>query len=238
MLTSTRNDAGMPAAPAVFAVWPIWVAATVMVAVVALASLRQPTPMPAPAAPFDKLLPAQFGDWRIDASTIPVAPTPDVQQALDQIYDEIVSRTYLNSQGERVMLVVAYGGDQSDGLKAHRQEVCYTAQGFSILGIANDALRLSSNTVPLIRVQTRKADRFEPMSYWFVMGDQVRLTRLGRLASQVMYGLKGHVPDGLLVRVSTVNADAAAAFKTQDAFMAQLLQNVDAATRVRLVGRS
>jgi EpsI family protein len=215
---------------------PLWIAAALMAATVTLAHVREPEPSAPPAAPFAKLLPERFGDWRIDTTMIPVAPTPDVQQALDQIYDEIVSRTYVNSANQRIMVVVAYGGDQSDGLKAHRQEVCYTAQGFKIDSVTNDRIALAGHNVPVVRVQSHKDDRYEPMSYWFMMGDKVRLSRAGRLLSQIQYGLQGQIPDGLLVRVSSVDKDAAAAFKTQDAFIAQLLQNVDAATRMRLVG--
>jgi EpsI family protein len=217
--------------------WSLWLAVGVLVAAVALAQFRQPQPAVAPPAPFAQLLPERFGDWQLDKTVMPVAPTPDVQQALDQIYDEIVSRTYINSAGERVMLVVAYGGDQSDGLKAHRQEVCYSAQGFVIDRVAAGAVALPGKTLPVVRVQSHKGERHEPMSYWFMMGNQVRLSRLGRLFAQIDYGLKGEVPDGLLVRVSSVGKDASAAFALQDAFVAQLLQNVSPDTQARLAGR-
>jgi EpsI family protein len=216
---------------------PLWIAAALMAATMALAHVRQPQPGAPPAAPFAKMLPERFGDWQVDTTMIPVAPTPDVQQALDKIYDEIVSRTYVNGANQRIMVVVAYGGDQSDGLKAHRQEVCYTAQGFTIANVSNDRIALASHNVPVVRVQSQKDDRYEPMSYWFMMGDKVRLSRAGRLLSQIQYGLQGQVPDGLLVRVSSVDKDAAAAFKLQDAFVAELLQNVDADTKARLAGR-
>jgi hypothetical protein len=41
----------------------------------------------------------------------------------------------------------------------------------------------------------------------------------------------------LLVRVSSVGKDASAAFALQDAFVAQLLQNVSPDTQARLAGR-
>ena len=37
------------------------------------------------------------------------------------------------------MLTIAYGGDQRDALRSHRQEVCYRAQGFTVRDIGHDA---------------------------------------------------------------------------------------------------
>lgn len=234
---TTKTMAALPAPMAARPGWHLWVAAAVLIAAAALAHLREPQPAAPPPAPFAQLLPERFGDWRVDTSVMPVAPTPDVQQALDQIYDEIVSRTYVNSANEQIMLVVAYGGDQSDGLKAHRQEVCYTAQGFQIDSVTAGQIALPGSKVPVVRVQTHKDTRHEPMTYWFMMGNDVRLSRLGRLYAQIRYGLQGEVPDGLLVRVSSVNKDAQNAFALQDAFVAQLLAQVSPDTRARLAGQ-
>src|SRR5437016_14591500 len=88
------------------------------------------------------VVPRSFGNWIIDPSIVPIAPAPDAQAKLDRLYSQVVSRTYVNARGERVMLVVAYGGEQSDALKAHRQEVCYAAQGFGLLNVLNANQRM------------------------------------------------------------------------------------------------
>jgi hypothetical protein len=49
----------------------------------------------------ETMLPARFGGWRIDPSVEMVAPSPDVQANLDRIYNQTVSRAYVNAAGER-----------------------------------------------------------------------------------------------------------------------------------------
>ena len=161
-----------------------------------------------------------------------------MQQNLDKLYGQIVSRAYVNDHGERMMLVVAYGGDQSDSLKAHRQEVCYTAQGFTVRDVHEDRLNAAGASVPLVRMLAQKADRSEPVSYWFTMGDHVVIGRLDRLIAQIGYGLAGKIPDGLLVRVSSISRDAPASFAAQDEFLRSLLGAVGAPLRRQLAGGS
>jgi hypothetical protein len=57
----------------------------------------------------------------------------------------------------------------------------------------------------------------------------------GQLA-QLRYGLRGEIPDGLLVRVSSLSNDPDAAYHLQSQFLEALLANVDDATRARLLG--
>lgn len=189
------------------------------------------------AAPdLQSLVPASFGDWSIDPAVVPVAPSAEVKAKLDRIYGATLSRTYVNSEGERMMLVVAYGGDQSDALKAHRQEVCYTAQGFSVSGIEQARLQAAGREIPVTRMHAVLGDRSEPVTYWFTMGDRVVRGRLERLEVQLASGLRGVVPDGMLVRVSSLSTDPAAAYARQQRFVAQLLEAVPADSAARLAG--
>lgn len=213
-----------------------WVAAAAMLACAASAYVLRPTPMPQGDVRLEAMIPTQFGEWTLDPSVIPIAPTPDVQANLDKLYSQLVSRAYVNPRGERVMLVVAYGGDQSDSLKAHRQEVCYQAQGFTIRDVRRDALTLAQGTVPLVRVHAQNRQRSEPMSYWFTMGEHVAIGHAERLFTQIAYGLGGRLPDGLLVRVSSLTADPATAYRSQDGFIQALLAAVPEPVRVRLAG--
>lgn len=213
-----------------------WVAAALMLATAAWTQWWRPVAEVHARPDLQAVVPSQFGAWRVDPSILPVAPAPDVQANLDKIYDQIVSRTYVNDRGERVMLVIAYGGDQSDSLKAHRQEVCYAAQGFAIRSVVRDALELGAARVPLVRMHAAKGRRSEPVSYWFTMGDAVVLGRAERLWQQVTHGLAGRVPDGLLLRVSNVSPDVPGSFDLHDRFLRELLRDVDADTRARLAG--
>jgi EpsI family protein len=148
----------------------------------------------------------------------------------------MVSRTYVNSQGERVMLTIGYGGDQSDALKVHRQEVCYEGQGFEIRGVVHGDLSLWGKTIPVTRILAVRGTRSEPVTYWFTMGDRVVLGRLERLMVQLSYGLSGRIPDGMLVRVSNLSTNPARAFETHEEFTAALLGAMRRGDVQRLLG--
>lgn len=182
------------------------------------------------------LIPERIGDWVIDPSIIPIKPTPDVQANLDAIYDQIVARTYVDKKGRRMMLSVAYGGDQSDALKAHRQEVCYAAQGFSIRLLSHGRMKFGASDIPVTRMHAVMRNRSEPVTYWFTMGDSVVLSRGERLLVQVGYGLRGQIPDGMLVRVSSINPDPVEAWKEQEEFIAAMATGVGKRAN-RLIGK-
>ena len=213
-----------------------WIAALGMTGAAVAAPALTPQAAAASGVDLERLVPERFGAWRIDAGMAPVIPAPDVQAKLDRLYGQVLSRIYVNAAGERVMLTVAYGGDQSDALKVHRQEVCYQAQGFDIHGLAHGTLATTGRTIPVTRMLAVRGERSEPVTYWFTMGDQVVLGRLERLRVQLAEGLRGHVPDGMLVRVSSLSADAPAAYAAQAAFVAQLLAAVPAPSAARLAG--
>jgi len=209
-------------------------AASLAIAGTALATpLLAPVAQPA-AIDLARIIPPAFGGWRIDPDTVQVAPAPDVQAALDRLYGQVVSRTYVNAAGERMMLTVAYGGDQSDALKAHRQEVCYAAQGFQVRGLETGTLAAAGRAIPVTRFLAVRGERSEPVTYWFTMGDRVVLGRVDRLRAQLAAGFAGRVPDGMLVRVSSISEDPRAAFAAQRGFAGALLAAVapDAARRL------
>lgn len=194
-----------------------------MTGTAAAAPALKPRPDPGPAPDLEAIVPAAFGDWRIDPDVVQVTPAPDVQANLARLYRQIVSRTYVNGQGERMMLTIAHGGDQSDALKAHRQEACYAAQGFEIRSLEHGELSAARRTIPVTRMHAVLGSRSEPVTYWFTMGERVVLGRVERLRVQLENGLAGRVPDGMLVRVSSLASDVPRAYAAQQSFMSALL---------------
>jgi exosortase B len=211
-------------------------AALLMIGAAIAVPAMKPAPSTDASLDLERMIPAQFGDWKIDPEIVPVAPTPDVQAKIDLIYRQVVSRTYVNSAGERMMLTVAYGGDQSDALKAHRQEKCYEAQGFEIAALERGTLAASGRTIPVTRMVAVRGERIEPVTYWFTMGDRVVLGRAERLRAQVEAGLGGRIPDGMLVRVSSLSSDAGAAFGAQQRFASAVFASVAPAEAARFIG--
>jgi EpsI family protein len=183
------------------------------------------------------MIPAQFGDWHVDtAAAANVLPSPDVQANLDKIYDQILNRTYMNSKGDRIMLAITYGSAQTQDLKAHRQEVCYAAQGFQISALSHEALKLVDQVIPVTRMFAVKGSRMEPVTYWFTMGDNVVLSRTERFLVQLKYSFAGVIPDGILVRVSNLNPDKSEGFKAHTEFLDELMRVMDKQAMNKLLG--
>ncbi len=66
-----------------------------------------------PKVDLESLIPKQFADWQIDDTIIPLQVDPQKLELISKIYRQTLSRTYFNSKGERIMLSIAYGGNQS-----------------------------------------------------------------------------------------------------------------------------
>jgi len=205
--------------------WKFALVGVAMLAAAAAALALKPSRVQQDAAIIDleEIILRSFGDWTVDPDVIPIPPAPDVQANLEALYAKIVSRTYVNSRGERVMLMVAYGGDQSSALKAHLQEVCYAAQGFEIRSLSQDTLSFHGEAIPVTRMLAVRGQRSEPVTYWLTMGDRVLLGRLDRLMVQLRFGLSGRIPDGMLVRVSNISTNPTRAFKEHEEFIGALL---------------
>jgi EpsI family protein len=189
-----------------------------------------------PAMNVERLIPTAFGDWRTDDTIAPVQADPTVQAQLDKIYAQTVSRTYVDRDGQRVMLVIAYGGEQSDALGVHKPEVCYPAQGFEILRNQQSTLDTGFGQVPVSRLVARQSRRYEPITYWIRVGDAVDGSGLQRKLTQMKYGITGLIPDGVLFRVSSIGPDEEA-FALQRRFARDLLSSLDAGGRAFVLGK-
>ena len=78
--------------------------------------------------------------------------------------------------------------------------------------------------------------RYEPVTYWFTVGDTAVQGATQKKLVELRFGLTGRIPDGLLYRVSSVDRDESRAYQLQDAFTNALLEAVAPADRRRLSG--
>ena len=184
----------------------------------------------------EKMIPQRFGDWVIDPHVVPLQPDPEQQSVLEKIYDQTLSRTYVNREGQRVMLSIAYGGDQSKALQLHLPEVCYVAQGFQMVKDREGALPTRFGELPVKRLVARLHERNEPITYWITIGEHAARAGIQQKLRRLAYGLSGEIPDGMLVRVSTIQANDVQAWRVQDRFVTDMLATMAPRDRTRLLG--
>jgi EpsI family protein len=184
----------------------------------------------------EQMIPASFAGWTLDASIVPLKPDPERQTMIEKLYDQTLSRTYVNTDGQRVMLSIAYGGDQSKALQLHLPEVCYVAQGFQMLRNDDGQLNTGFGALPVKRLVARQNERNEPITYWITIGDKAVLSGIEQKLQRFAYGLSGKIPDGMLVRVSTIEPNATEAYRVQDRFVNEMLAVLAPKDRARLLG--
>lgn len=191
-----------------------------------------------PGFKLEQIFPAHFGEWVVDPNVPVVVPPPDQQALLNKIYNQTLARTYVNSQGQRVMLSVAYGGDQSDGLTVHIPDICYPAQGFRVTETRDARLQVAPGfVIPVRHLQTMLGQRIEPVTYWVLMGDEATTSNTQRRLVSLRYGLQRLIPEGMLVRVSSINPDMQSALAVHTRFVTELVASVSSADRERIVGK-
>lgn len=210
-----------------------------MLASAAAAAYMRPTISLAdqrPAIDLDAMIPARFGEWREVPNFAVQMVDPEMQATIDRIYSNTIARNYVNPDGYRIMLSIAYGKDQSDALSLHKPEVCYPAQGFKLLDQKNQLLALPDRSIMSTLLVTRLNQRHEPVTYWTVIGDHVTTGGVGKKMAEMRYGLTGTVPDGMLVRMSSIDRDSAQAHRIQAEFASSLIGSIAPEHRARFAG--
>jgi len=190
------------------------------------------------AARYESFFPSEFGDWQLAREQATAVVNPQQQETLDAIYDEVVSKVYVQrSSGRRVMVSLAYGNNQSRATQVHKPEVCYPAQGFELMSMRKDLLQTSQPTpLPVMRVVAKMGRRVEPLTYWIRAGDRVVRGAIEQNLARISLGLRGYIPDGLLFRVSEINPDATSSFALQDRFVSDFLAQLPAGRLQAFVG--
>ena len=202
-------------------------------AVVARPEMRARTA--GPEFSLDAMIPRHFSDWREEPQTIVQLVNPQRQAALDKAYSQTLERVYVNADGYRIMLSVAYGSDHRGAFRTHEPEACYPGQGFTLHRREVLDLETPFGELPVRRLFTSKGPRKEPVTYWIKVGDKAVRPSQSKLV-ELGYVLTGRVPDGMLFRVSSIDPDQRRANRMHDQFITELLKTVSAEERKRLSG--
>jgi hypothetical protein len=74
------------------------------------------------------------------------------------------------------------------------------------------------------------------VTFWSAIGTSVPSTVLQKRLVEFRYAMTGRIPDGFLVRVSSIDKETPSAYATHTRFADALMQAVTPANRSRLVG--
>jgi len=188
----------------------------------------------------DQALPQAFGPWHDDpAAMAGLIVNPQQEEVLQRIYSQQLTRTYVSDDGERVMVALAYGADQSkrEGLQLHYPEVCYPAQGFDVRSSRSGAIDFPGGRLPVRRLETVFSEqRHEPVTYWTMTGNEATLGGWRKKQVEFSYSLRGEITDGLLFRISSIGRDSAAEFALQERFVRELVAALPPEDRLALTG--
>jgi EpsI family protein len=190
----------------------------------------------------ERQIPTSFGEWHEVKTGF--AQVPVSEQDLASVfwpYDKMLSRVYQRSDGQIVMLALAWGSKQRQEVKIHWPEVCYSVQGFRVM--ERDRATVQSReagAIPVTRLVTKGASRYELVVYWVRIGDTILFNSWQSRLKILSDGFKGRIPDGILVRASqplSSLSNTPKSFATQEAFLQDLLSSVDEKTRRLLAAR-
>jgi EpsI family protein len=189
---------------------------------------------------FANVVPNKFGDWeQIPDAAGSLIVDPQQQDALNNLYTQIVGRSYVHKpSGRLIMLSLAYGDNQTYSKQLHRPESCYSSQGFKIQNLREEEMKAAGLPMSIRRMTAVFGSRLEQVSYFIRIGDKVISGPPSALnLARMSMGLKGYISDGLLFRVSEVGDDEKLSNQLHDQFINDLLKALSPVQRIMLVGQ-
>lgn len=155
---------------------------------------------------FSALFPDRAGDWTFESVSGVLLPPSDALS--DRLYDSIVTRSYADSSGHSVMLLVAYNNRQDGMLQIHRPEFCYPAGGYRLSPTEPVELGLGrGRTIPANAFSASSVSRDEQVVYWTRLGESFPRRWAEQRWDVIRANLAAIIPDGMLARASVVGAD-------------------------------
>lgn len=202
----------------------------------AAAFVREPraTKAPLKAGELESLIPTQIGQWGFETRSGLVLPPDDPLSK--SLYSDVLTRVYVSENRPPVMLLIAYSNTQNGMLQVHRPEVCYPAGGYMLSETQTKTLDVTPEIhIPARFFSAESASRTEQVMYWTRIGNESPTSWIDQRAAVVRANLKRVIPDGILVRTSTVLADYASAEPVLKEFVSAMVRQLPPLGRKLLI---
>ncbi len=184
-----------------------------------------------------ELVPRSIGPWNI---TTPVGIVTASEESENKDgYDQLLTRVYQAPGLPTMMLLIAYGSTQGGTLQLHRPETCYPGQGFRINQFEDADFRFPGDReVHARRFTAERDERVERLVYWTRIARDFPRNTAEEYGAIIHSVLRGVVPDGVLVRISTVGVDIGNVDAALDRFAYSMMNATSPVGRQVLVGRA
>ena len=177
----------------------------------------------------EDLVPKKIGRWNFVANSGVVVPPND--PLLNALYSQQLTRVYSDGQNPPVMLLMAQSGSQTGFLQVHRPDFCYRASGYQISAVSPHPIQIGSGVLPASMMDATAGGPPEHVVFWTRIGDQIPTSWTEQKLVVAEQNLRGIVPDAILVRLSIVSQDTAAARAAIDTFVRAMLTAIPATRR-------
>ncbi len=163
---------------------------------------------------------------------------PPADQLANALYAQLLTRIYVSDDLPAIMLLIAQSPAQDGVLQMHRPEYCYPAGGFSLSGRNRQLVEMTNGQIVPTTVFTASSpDRTEQLLYWTRVGHGLPTSWMEQRLAVAKANVMGYIPDGVLVRASTISTDAAA-LDIVIRFVRELVSTMAPRNREVLVGTS
>lgn len=168
--------------------------------------MRSPTfaAQPIDDETFSNAIPEQIGGWKSRKSADLVLPAED--EAQDALYQNLETRIYEGAGLPDIMFLLGFSSVQQNNIQVHRPEVCYPASGFPIVSAKSIEVTYKQTLISAREVVAKRGELSERIIYWVRVGEDFPTGWLDQRLSMARSNLLGKVPDGLLLRVSAIEA--------------------------------
>ena len=188
------------------------------------------------SAKLDNLIPKTIGQWEFATTSGLIVPPDDSLRS--ELYSQVVTRVYIDKtdrQSPPIMLLIAQSPAQVGILQIHRPEFCYPAGGFELSPTVVRTIRSNERMFPVNQLTATAPGRIEQILYWTRVGDAMPASWAQQRMAIAVDNLKGLIPDAVLVRVSSIDADRELAYSRLARFAETMVRDLPSGARNILV---
>lgn len=150
---------------------------------------------------FREAIPERVAGWVSRRSQEIVLPPQDDS---NKLYENQETRIYEGQGLPSIMFLIAFSSVQQNDVHVHRPEVCYPAGGFPITKNEATSIAFAGREFAARELIASRGGLNERIIYWIRVGKFFPTSWRDQRIVMAMSNLTGSIPDGVLLRVSTI----------------------------------